>query len=111
LLGFRRHAVDRGEQVFARYPAAAVILTTSWIAGIHRVRTGPYLIWNAVGAAIWTLGVGLGAYFAGPAVVDVVNDVGWIPVVGVVLLVAVGIAIELRIRRRRRGSGEFEPDD
>jgi membrane protein DedA with SNARE-associated domain len=102
LMRLRHRAVDRGEQVFSRYPAAAVILTTSWIAGIHRVRTVPYMIWNAVGAAIWTLGVGLGAYFAGPAVVDVVNDVGWIPIVGVVLLVGAGVAIELGVRRRRR---------
>jgi membrane protein DedA with SNARE-associated domain len=101
LLGLRQRTIERGEDVFGRYPAMAVLLTTSWIAGIHRVRTSVYLLWNAVGAVLWTLVIGLGAYFAGPPVVDLVDDAGWIPVVGVVLLVGLGVGLEIRRRRAR----------
>lgn len=96
----RLRALERGEEVFARWPAAAVLLTFSWIAGIHRVRTGTYMLWNAVGAVTWTAGIGFGAYFVGPPVVDVVDDSGWISVIGVVGLVAAGVALEVTRRRR-----------
>ncbi len=98
----RLRVLDRGEQVYARWPAAAVLLTFSWIAGIHQVPARTYLVWNAVGAAMWAVGIGLGAYFAGPPVVDVVSDVGWLTLAGLGMLIAAGIALELGWRRRRR---------
>ncbi len=106
----RIKAMARGEQVFERYPVVAIFLTPSWIAGIHRVRARIYLPTNAAAAAVWSGGIGLGSYFVGPAVVDVVNDAGWITAIGVVLLVVAGVAIELRRRRRRRRArGQDEP--
>jgi membrane protein DedA with SNARE-associated domain len=109
LLGMRRRAMARGEEVFARYPAIAVLMTTSWIAGLHHVRTSVYLLWNAVGAALWAAGIGLGAYFAGPAVVDVVDDAGLIPVIGVGALVAIAVGLEWH-RRRRKADREAEAE-
>ena len=97
----RRRALERGDEVFERYPAFAVLMTFSWMAGIHHVRASVYLIWNAVGALVWTLGIGLGAFFAGPPIVDFVDDAGWISVVGVVGVVAAAVAIEVSRRRRR----------
>ena len=99
-------AVARGDEVFARYPVLAILLTPSWIAGIHRVRTGIYLPTNAVGAALWAASIGLGAYFVGPPVIEFVDDLGLVTVVGVVLLVLVGILIEVRRRRRRGPRGD-----
>jgi membrane protein DedA with SNARE-associated domain len=99
----RLRALARGEEVFTRWPAVAVLLTTSWIAGVLRVETSVYLIWNAVGAALWTVGIGLGAYFAGPPVVHIVDASGWLTVVGVTGLVAAATAIELARRRHRAG--------
>jgi membrane protein DedA with SNARE-associated domain len=100
----RHRAMARGEEVFQRWPAVSVLMTTSWIAGILHVRTSVYLIWNAVGAALWAVGIGVGAYFAGPPVVDIVDDVGLIPAIGVAALVSVAVAIEWR-RRARRAAG------
>lgn len=97
----RRRALERGEEVFARYPAIAVLMTTSWIAGINGVGVRTYMIWNAVGAALWTLVIGLGAYFAGPPIVELVDDIGWLPVVGIVVLVGLAVALESSRRRRR----------
>jgi membrane protein DedA with SNARE-associated domain len=61
----RVRAVARGEQLFARHPAAAILLPPSWIAGINRARPALYLSLTAASAAVWAGGIGLGAYFAG----------------------------------------------
>jgi membrane protein DedA with SNARE-associated domain len=102
LRGLRLKALARGEEVFTRVPVLAVLLTPSWIAGIHRVRARLYVPVNTVSAAVWAAGIGLGAYFAGPTVIDVVQDIGWVTGGGLVILVLVAVWLEIR-RRRRRG--------
>ncbi len=97
----RLGALERGDQVFKRHPVVAILLTPSWIAGIHQVRSAVYLPVNALGALIWAFGIGLGAYFVGPTVIDVVEDLGWVTAVAVVLLVSGLVTAE--ILRRRRG--------
>jgi membrane protein DedA with SNARE-associated domain len=97
----RISAVARGEMVFARYTVLAVLLTPSWIAGIHRVRAAVYLPTNAACAVLWAAGIGLAAYFVGPTVVDFVQDLGVISAVGLCLFVVAVIVLE--VRRRRRG--------
>jgi membrane protein DedA with SNARE-associated domain len=105
----RRRALRRGDEVFERYPAFAILMTTSWMAGINRASARPYMLWNAVGALIWTLGIGLGGYFAGPPIVDVVGDSGVIAVVGVVGVVLMGLSLEFGWRRRRGGESPARP--
>jgi membrane protein DedA with SNARE-associated domain len=106
LQGMRQRAVARGDVVFERYAFIAVLLTPSWIAGIHRVRPAVYLAANAVGAAAWAGGIGMGAYLVGPSVVDVANDLGLIATIGVVVVIAVGVGGEALWRRRRRRARE-----
>ncbi len=103
LLRFRLRALSRGDEIFDRYPVLAIVLTPSWIAGIHRVGTSVYQITNAVSALIWAVGIGLAAYFIGPAVIDFVEDLGWVTAVGLALLIAFGVYLEIRRRRRRQG--------
>jgi membrane protein DedA with SNARE-associated domain len=102
LRGLRLKAVERGEEVFERLTVIAILLAPSWVAGIHRAGTVVYLITNAVSAAIWAVGIGLGAYYIGPAVIDVLTDVGTATAIGLVLLVLVGVGFEFVRRRRRR---------
>jgi len=99
----RIRAVARGEMVFARFAVIAIVLTPSWIAGIHRVGAAVYLPTNAAAAALWAVGIGLGAYFVGPTVVDLVKDLGLVSAVGIGLFIVAGIVIEVRRRRRRAG--------
>ncbi len=102
----RLKALERGDEVFARWPVIAVLVTPSWIAGIHRVKPVTYLLTNALGAALWAVGIGLGAFIVGPSVVDFVNDLGWVTGGALVALVAVGVWLEVKRRRRQRARRE-----
>lgn len=99
----RLKAVERGEEVFNRLTVVAILLAPSWVAGIHRSGPVIYNVTNVVSAAVWSVGIGLGAYYAGPPVLDIISDVGVVTGIGLVLLVLVGVGIEVR-RRRRRGA-------
>ena len=101
LHGVRVRAVARGEAVFARHPVLAIYLTPSWVAGIHRPPTTLYVIVNAASSLLWAAGIGLGAYFAGPPVLDIVSDMGSVLTVLLVAIVLAGVAAELWRRRRR----------
>jgi membrane protein DedA with SNARE-associated domain len=109
LHGTRQKALARGEEVFARHPVIAILLTPSWIAGIHRVPTSVYLLTNAGAAALWAVAIGLGAYYVGPTIVDIVGDVGWVTGVGLILLILAAVGTEITRRRRRRRSSREAP--
>ena len=97
----RLHALERGDRVFHRKVVIAVILTPAWVAGIHHVRSRVYQPLNIVSAAMWAIGVGLGAYYVGSSVADFLGDLG---VVSVALLAAfVFGVIGVEVFRRRRG--------
>jgi membrane protein DedA with SNARE-associated domain len=85
----RLRALARGERIFDRATVTAVVLTPSWLAGVHRVRWTIYLPANALSAAIWAVGIGVGAFLIGPAVAD------WFDDVGTVGLIVIGAAILL----------------
>lgn len=109
----RLRALKRGDRIFHRYVAIAVILTPSWIAGIHHVRSRVYQPWNALSALMWAIGVGLAAYYVGPSVVDFLGDLGLVTAF-IVVAVAVGVIVvtlveRRRIRERRRAAGSRAP--
>jgi membrane protein DedA with SNARE-associated domain len=104
----RLSAVARGDEVFDRVPVLAVLLTPSWIAGIHHVRAAVYLPTNTLAAAAWAVIIGLGAYYVGPSIVDVVDDLGIALGIALVILVIGGIAGDLIRRRRRRARANLE---
>lgn len=97
----RLKAVERGEEVFERLTVIAILLTPAWVAGINRAGTTVYLITNTVSAAVWAVGIGVGAYFAGPPVIDVLSDVGTVTGIGLVLLALAAIGFEVTRRHRR----------
>jgi membrane protein DedA with SNARE-associated domain len=102
LRGLRLKAVERGEEVFKRLTVIAILLAPSWVAGIHRSGPVIYNVTNIVSAAVWAVGIGLGAYYAGPPVLDVISDVGVATGIGLGLLVLVGVGFEVSRRRRHR---------
>jgi len=100
---WRLAAVSRGEEVFRRHEVLAIVLTPSWIAGINRARPIMYLLVNTASALLWAGGIGLGAYYLGPSVIDFVDDLGLVTgiALGVFLAVVAGAEISRRTRRRR----------
>lgn len=98
----RERAVRRGDEVFARYTVLAIVLTPTWIAGIHRVRAALYLPVTVISAAVWAVGIGLGAYLAGPAILDFLDDLDTVAIIGLVFLVGGALVSEFGWRRRRR---------
>ena len=99
----RRRTLEYGDRLFASHPVIAIVLAPAFSAGIHRVPTATYLIVNAVSVAIWTLGLGLGAYLAGPAVLDWFGDIGTAASIGVGVAIAVVVTVT-SVRRRRRAA-------
>lgn len=98
---FRLDAVARGEQAFKRVEWVAILLTPSWVAGIYRSGAVIYNLVNALSAVGWTVAIGVGAYYAGPPVLEFINDFGTAGAVVAVLLVVIGVGTTLL--RRWRG--------
>jgi membrane protein DedA with SNARE-associated domain len=98
----RLAVLRKGDEVFAQHPILAIFLTPAPIAGIHRVRTGIYLIVTVLTAAGWAAGIALASYFVGPSVVDFVGDLGTATGIALGVLIALVVAAEVRRRRRRR---------
>lgn len=98
----RLAVLRKGDEVFEKHPILAVFLTPAPLAGIHRVRTGIYLLVTAVTAAGWAAGIGLASYFVGPSVVEFVSDLGTITGIVLGLVIVFLVAAEIRRRRRRR---------
>ena len=76
----------------------AVYFAPTWMAGISGMRARRFLAANALAALIWALMVGLGAFWLGPSIAEVLADVG---VVGTVSSPSVVLTVLARRRRRR----------
>ena len=97
---------------FERYGALTIVLgrffagvrLLAWpLARPHGVGYPTFVLFDAIGALVWSaVWVGLG-WFLGEAALDAAGDAGWIGVamVGAGLLVFVGVRMWRRVRRRR----------
>lgn len=119
LRSFRIDAVEQGERAFKRLEALAILLVPSWVSGIFRARTGTYNLVNVISAAAWALAIGVGAYYAGPPVLEFIDDLGTAGTAVAILLVVVGVGVTLLshwrgVMKRQAGRGappkEDEPD-
>jgi membrane protein DedA with SNARE-associated domain len=99
----REGAVERGDRIFRSHPVLAIVLTPSWIAGIHHVRARVYLVTNVLSAAAWAAVIGLGAYYIGPSIVDFAGDLGLVTGIALGVLVVLVVGGEV-LRRRRRAA-------
>jgi membrane protein DedA with SNARE-associated domain len=100
----RIRAAERGEVAFKRREVLAVLLTPAWVAGINSAGVLVYNAVNALSAAVWAIGIGVGAYYLGPVVLDIGADVGLIASVALVILIVATVGGEM-VRRRRRQLG------
>jgi membrane-associated protein len=101
--------LDRSEEFFDRHGGKAVFLarfvpilraTVGWIAGIGEMNPVRFTAWNILGGAVWGVGIGLAAYYAGKAAVETAQRYGVIGLSAVVVLVAL-VAGAMHVWRRR----------
>ena len=95
----RMRILRSGDRFYDRYAVLAVYFAPSWMAGINGMHSSRFIPINAVACLVWAMLVGLGAYFAGPRVEDLLSGIG---TVGLAALVVVGAGAWLFERRRRR---------
>jgi len=93
--------IARGDRFYERHGPIAVLFTPTWMAGIHAMRTSRFLAANAISALAWALSIGLGAYFAGPSITDIVADAGTAGGIVFGVVFAVGVVVVVRRRGRR----------
>lgn len=113
----RLRAAERGEELFKRSEVLAILLTPAWIAGVFRSHAGRYNIVNVISSFVWAGGIGVAAYYAGPPILDLIDDAGTIASIVIAALIASAVAFEVyrryrpgaRMRRLRRRRGETEP--
>ena len=103
----RRRLIERGEEFFARWGAAAVFfgrwlpglrVITSWLAGANRMPWPRFLFWNALGGIAWACTIGSLAYVLGSTASGSLGAIGFIGVA-----VAVLVYLITFLRRRLRG--------
>jgi membrane protein DedA with SNARE-associated domain len=97
----RMRTLAQGERFYERYGLLAVFFTPSWMAGIAEMRWTRFVPANAAAALVWAVTIGVGSYFAGPPIVDIVQGAGTVGLL-VALGVLVGGAALEALRRRRR---------
>jgi len=99
----RVRVADQGERIFHRMEVLAIIAAPPWVAGINRSRPEVYLPVNALSALVlWAAPLGIGAYYAGPVVLDLFGDLGTVLSVLLVAGVLAIVGAQLMRRRARR---------
>lgn len=85
-VGLTEHRLRLGRYLFARYGGAVVFFGrfvaflrtfAALMAGANRMPWGRFLVWNALGGAVWASGFGFGAYLLGERVHAVAGPVGF----------------------------------
>ena len=112
---FKQEYVDRAEHMFLRFgPAKAIVLARfipivrtflNPVAGVLRVPTGRFFLWNVIGGLVWVDGVLLAGYFLADQILKVIPadklDLYILPAVLVIILISM-IPIFVEIVRARR---------
>jgi membrane-associated protein len=104
----------RATELLARYGHARAVVLARFVpvvrtvlnplAGALAVPVRTFTLWQAVGGAVWTVGLVLAGYALGSSVPDV--DHYLLPIVAVVVILSLlPLALELRRGRRTGGSG------
>jgi membrane protein DedA with SNARE-associated domain len=103
----RLRTLARGERFYERYGMVAVFFTPAWMAGIAEMRWARFFPANMLAALAWAAGFGVGAYFAGPPILEVADDFG---LVGTLIVVGlIGGALTAEALRRRRVQQRSSP--
>jgi membrane protein DedA with SNARE-associated domain len=101
LFAWRVRMLARSESLVRRRAFLASFFAPGWLAGINEIPSRPFIAGSALSGLMWTLTIGLGAFFVGPSLVSLYDEVGrWATVAGVVAALAVAAVF---LWRRRQG--------
>jgi membrane protein DedA with SNARE-associated domain len=100
LLAWRISLLARSEGLIQRHAFLASLLGPGWLAGINEIPARPFIAGSALSGLLWTLTIGLGAFFVGPSLISLYDDVGkWTTIAA--LTAAASTALVILIRRGR----------
>jgi membrane protein DedA with SNARE-associated domain len=116
----REHHLARAEQVIGRYGGAVVVLArfivglrelNGIIAGISGMPARRFLIFNAIGAVVWTAVWVSAGYLAGDHIGAIYRDVQRYSLIALIALAVAAAVFVVRavFRRRRRPPGPRQP--
>jgi membrane protein DedA with SNARE-associated domain len=101
LLAWRTRLLIRSEGLMQRRALLASLFGPGWLAGINKLPSRPFIAGSALSGLMWTLTIGLGAFFVGPSLVALYDDVGrWATLTA--LAVAASAALFVLMRHRYR---------
>jgi len=100
----RARILRSGDRFYERYAALAVYFAPTLMAGINGMRARRFLPINAVACLVWALLTGIGAYFIGKPVEDLLGDIGTVGLIVLGVLIAAAVVAGW-IRRRRKLAG------
>ena len=73
------------------------------MAGINEVAPRPFIAGSALSGLLWTLTIGLGAFFVGPSLISLYDDVGkWATIAALALAASAALIILPRRRATAR---------
>jgi membrane-associated protein len=108
-----RRGVDRAEEILERYGQGKAIVLARFIpvvrtvlnplAGILEVPTRTFVIWQAAGGLVWSIGVTLAGYALGSSIPSI--DKYLLPIIALIVVVSL-IPLALEILRSRRDGAE-----
>lgn len=99
----RLRAAAAGERLFRRMEILAILVAPSWVAGINRSRPVVYLVTNGVSALLlWAAPLAIGAYYAGPPILDLFSDAGTLLSILLVTVIVTLVGGEIMRRRSKR---------
>lgn len=101
LLAWRTRLLLRSEGLIQRRAFLASYFGPGWLAGINEIPPRPFIAGSVLSGLMWTLTIGLGAFFVGPSLISLYDDVGrWATLTALALAAAATLVI---LMRRRRG--------
>lgn len=103
LLAWRTRLLLRSEGLVQRRAFLASLLGPGWLAGINEVAPRPFIAGSALSGLLWTLTIGLGAFFVGPSLISLYDDVGkWATIAALAVTGSAALIVILRRRATTR---------
>ena len=95
----------RADLLVQRRAFLASYFGPGWLAGINQLPARPFIAGSALSGLMWTLTIGLGAFFVGPSLVSAYDDVGkWVTIAALGVAASVALFIVMRRGRSARRS-------